>query len=119
MGYSKVRIDNVITEIKPGMQLDRYKIHDIDIVIDRIEADSSNKTRITESVRTALKVGKGVMMVWDIVENVTHHFSRFLMDAKTGLSYDEPQPNSFSLILLMGLANVVMAWEQYQILNWM
>jgi excinuclease ABC subunit A len=96
MGYSKVRIDNVITEIKPGMQLDRYKIHDIDIVIDRIEADSSNKTRITESVRTALKVGKGVMMVWDIVENVTHHFSRFLMDAKTGLSYDEPQPNSFS-----------------------
>jgi excinuclease ABC subunit A len=77
MGYSKVRIDNVITEIKPGMQLDRYKIHDIDIVIDRIEADSSNKTRITESVRTALKVGKGVMMVWDIVENVTHHFSRF------------------------------------------
>ncbi len=96
MGYSKVRIDNVVTEIKPGMQLDRYKIHDIDIVIDRIDADISNKTRITESVRTALKAGKGVMMVWDIAENVTHHFSRFLMDAKTGLSYDEPQPNSFS-----------------------
>mgnify|MGYP003872637685 CR=1 FL=1 len=96
MGYSKVRIDGVITEIKPGMQLDRYKIHDIDIVIDRIESDNANKTRITESVRTSLKVGKGVMVVWDIVENVTHHFSRFLMDAKTGLSYDEPQPNSFS-----------------------
>ena len=78
------------------MHLDRYKIHDIDIVVDRIEPEISNKTRITESVRTALKVGKGVMMVWDIVENATHHFSRFLMDAKTGLSYDEPQPNSFS-----------------------
>jgi excinuclease ABC subunit A len=96
MGYSKVRINGVISEIKPGMQLDRYKIHDIDIVIDRIEPEASHKTRITESVRTALKVGKGVMMVWDIVENITHHFSRFLMDAKTGLSYDEPQPNSFS-----------------------
>ncbi len=96
MGYTKVRIDGVIAEITPGMQLDRYKIHDIDIVIDRIEPDSAGKTRITDSVRTALKVGKGVMMVWDIVENTTHHFSRFLMDPSSGLSYDEPQPNTFS-----------------------
>ena len=96
MGYSKVRIDNVMSEIKPAMQLDRYKIHDIEIVIDRIEPDNENKTRITESVRTALKVGKGVMMVWDIEDNKTHHFSRFLMDSISGLSYAEPQPNSFS-----------------------
>lgn len=96
MGYTRVRIDGKIEEIKPAMQLDRYKIHDIEIVIDRIEADNSSVTRITESVRTALKVGKGVMMVLDVAEDHVHHFSRFLMDAKTGLSYDEPQPNSFS-----------------------
>jgi excinuclease ABC subunit A len=96
MGYNRVRIDGVLSEITPGMQLDRYKIHDIEVVIDRIEVESSNKTRITESVRTALKVGKGIMMVLDVQEDFCHHFSRFLMDAKTGLSYDEPQPNSFS-----------------------
>lgn len=96
MGYTRVRIDGSLEEIKPGMQLDRYKIHDIEIVIDRIETEVSSRSRITESVRTALKVGKGAMMVWDINENQSHHFSKFLMDAQTGLSYDEPQPNSFS-----------------------
>lgn len=96
MGYTRVRIDGSLEEIKPGMQLDRYKIHDIEIVIDRIETEVSSRSRITESVRTALKVGKGAMMVWDINDNQSHHFSKFLMDAQTGLSYDEPQPNSFS-----------------------
>ncbi|MCB9251350.1 MAG: excinuclease ABC subunit UvrA [Flavobacteriales bacterium] len=96
MGYSKVRVDGEILPISPEMQVDRYKIHDIEIVIDRIETENGGRARITESVRTALKVGKGVMMVLDISEDVCHHFSRSLMDAETGLSYDEPQPNTFS-----------------------
>ncbi len=95
-GYRKVRVDNVILEIETGMQLDRYKIHDIEVVIDRIEPNDANKNRINESVKTAFKMGKGTLSILDISDNSIHFFSRFLMDPETGLSYDEPQPNTFS-----------------------
>lgn len=94
-GYSKVRVDGEILEITAKMQVDRYKIHDIEIVMDRIVADSKDRARIGQSINKSLKEGKGVLMV--IEENgKLHHFSKFLMDPKTGLSYDEPAPNSFS-----------------------
>lgn len=95
-GFTKVRIDGEIKEIKGGLQLDRYKIHDIEIVIDRIEPESGNRQRIAESVKTALKTGKGTMMLLANENNEVFHFSRFMMDPQTGLSYDEPQPNTFS-----------------------
>jgi excinuclease ABC subunit A len=94
-GYTKVRVDGDVQEITAKMQLDRYKIHDIEAVIDRIVADSKDRARIGQSINKSLKEGKGVMMVMEENGKV-HHFSKYLMDPKTGLSYDEPAPNSFS-----------------------
>ena len=94
-GYSKVRIDGEIQDIKPKMQVDRFKIHDIEIVIDRVVVDKKDRHRIAQSVNTALKEGKGVLIVLDENGNA-NHYSKYLMDPKTGLSYDEPAPNNFS-----------------------
>lgn len=94
-GYTKVRVDGELQEITAKMQVDRYKIHDIEIVIDRIVADSKDRARITQSINKSLKEGKGVLMVIE-ESGKLHHFSKYLMDPKTGLSYDEPAPNSFS-----------------------
>jgi len=95
MGFSKVRVDGVVMDVVPKMQVDRYKIHDIEIVIDRIVAEEEDRYRITQSLKTALQHGKGVIMLRD-EEGEIHHFSKHLMDPTTGLSYDEPAPNNFS-----------------------
>ena len=95
MGFVRVRVDAELMEIAPKMQVDRYKIHDIEIVVDRIKAVEKDRFRIGQSVKTALNHGKGVMMVLD-EEEVLHHFSKHLMDPETGLAYDEPAPNNFS-----------------------
>ena len=95
MGFTKVRVDGVVMDMVPKMQVDRYKTHDIEIVVDRIIADAADRYRIAQSVKTALNHGKGIMMVRDEDTNV-HHFSKYLMDPETGLSYDEPAPNNFS-----------------------
>ena len=94
-GYSKVRVDGEMLELTPKMQVDRYKTHDIEIVIDRILVDQKDRYRISQSLGTALKEGKGILMLLDEAGD-THHFSKYLMDPKTGLSYDEPAPNTFS-----------------------
>lgn len=94
-GYTKVRVDGELQEITAKMQVDRYKIHDIEVVMDRIVADSKDRHRIGQSIAKSLKEGKGVIMVMEENGKV-HHFSKFLMDPKTGLSYDEPAPNTFS-----------------------
>lgn len=94
-GYTKVRVDGDVQEISAKMQVDRFKIHDIEIVIDRIIPQAKDRHRIAQSVNTALKEGKGVIMAMEENGKV-HHFSKFLMDPKTGLSYDEPAPNNFS-----------------------
>lgn len=94
-GYTKVRVDGQVQDLTPKMQVDRYKIHDIEIVIDRIVADKKDRVRISQSVNRALKEGKGIIQVLDEGNNL-FYFSKFLMDPKTGLSYDEPAPNTFS-----------------------
>jgi excinuclease ABC subunit A len=94
-GYTKVRVDGDVQEITAKMQVDRYKIHDIEVVVDRIVADAKDRHRIGQSVSKALKEGKGVMMLMEENGKV-HHFSKYLMDPKSGLSYDEPAPNNFS-----------------------
>lgn len=94
MGYTKVRVDGEIQDITPKMQLDRYKIHDIEIVIDRIIPKTEDRYRLSQSVGMALKQGKGSMLL--DVNGKTHYFSQNLMDAASGISYDEPSPNSFS-----------------------
>ena len=95
-GFTKVRLDGVVKEIEAKMQADRYKIHDIEVLIDRIEPKKDARVRIAESVKSALKMGKGTMVLLDTESNQSYHYSKFLMDPKSGISYDEPQPNSFS-----------------------
>jgi excinuclease ABC subunit A len=94
-GYTKVRVDGDVVDITAKMQLDRFKIHDIEVVIDRLVPNEKDRHRIGQSIATAMKEGKGVIMMIDEGGKV-HHFSKFLMDPKTGLSYDEPAPNIFS-----------------------
>ncbi len=94
-GYLKVRVDGEIVDVVPKMQLDRYKIHDIETVVDRLIVSENDKKRLYTSIQSALKIAKGIIKVSD-KENKTYHFSKFLMCPTTGVSYDEPQPNSFS-----------------------
>jgi len=99
MGYTKVRIDGEITEITPKLQVDRYKIHDIEIVIDRIQVDSKDRYRIAQSVQASLNNGKGIMMILPQIKDKdgeAQFFSKFLMDPESGIAYDEPAPNIFS-----------------------
>lgn len=95
-GFTKVRIDGEIKDLVPKMQADRYKIHDIEVLIDRIEPKKDARFRIGESVKSALKIGKGTLVLLEHDGNKAYHFSKFLMDPKSGISYDEPQPNTFS-----------------------
>ncbi|MCF6359544.1 MAG: excinuclease ABC subunit UvrA [Cyclobacteriaceae bacterium] len=94
-GYTRVRVDGELQELVPKMQLDRYKTHDVEVVVDRISVNKKDRLRIGRSVQLALKEGQGLMMAID-EDNEIHHFSKHLMDPETGLSYDEPAPNSFS-----------------------
>jgi excinuclease ABC subunit A len=95
LGFSRARIDGALEEITPKMQLDRYKTHDIEIVIDRVVVSEKDASRITQSTKTAMTQGKGVMMILLEDGNVAH-FSKTLMDPETGLAYDDPAPNTFS-----------------------
>lgn len=95
-GFLKVRVDGEISEISFGMQLDRYKIHDIEAVIDTIKVNEKSMTRLAASIQTALRQGKGALMTMDITSKDARFYSRLLMDPETGIAYDEPEPNSFS-----------------------
>lgn len=94
-GYTKVRIDGEIQEIKAKLELDRYKIHDIEVVIDRLQPSEKDRFRLTESVHKALKEGKGTMLAVNEANEVKF-YSKFLTCPTTGISYDEPAPNAFS-----------------------
>lgn len=94
-GFLKVRIDGDITNITTGLRTDRYKVHDIEIVIDKIKVCEENNGRLAKSVETAFRHGKGNLMVLS-EENEVRHFSKMLMCPTTGLSYAEPEPNTFS-----------------------
>lgn len=94
-GFSKVRVNGDLQDIQPRMQLDRYKTHDIEVVIDRIKISRDQKLRLAQSIELGIKWGKGGVMVLDSEEN-PKHFSRSLMDPESGISYDDPAPNTFS-----------------------
>lgn len=95
-GFVKVRVDGEILDIEPGMRLDRYKNHDIEIVIDRLKIDESSLKRVKESIATALYSGNNVMMVLDADADKPRYFSRELMCPTTGIAYPSPEPNTFS-----------------------
>ena len=94
-GFLKVRVDGEVKEITYKMQVDRYKVHDIELVVDRLRADR-NATRLREAVQTAFRQGKGILMVLNNEDQSIRFFSRMLMDPDSGLSYPEPEPNTFS-----------------------
>lgn len=102
-GFLRVRIDGEIVELTKRIQLDRYKVHDIEIVIDRLEVNADSRQRINESVQLAMKQGKGIIMIQPFVTGdfdekygKIQYYSRHLMCPASGISYDEPQPNLFS-----------------------
>lgn len=95
-GFLSVRINNEIKELVPGMKLDRYKTHFIELVIDKFKVGEVSDKRLYDSVLMALDQGDGVMMVLDNERKEPGFFSRFLMDPVTGISYNEPAPFTFS-----------------------
>ena len=95
-GFSKVRIDGDVKELESGMRLDRYKVHDIELVIDRIVVDRKDKKRLYDTVLLAMKHGNKAMMLMDYETNEVKHFSRSLMCPSSGISYPEPEPSLFS-----------------------
>lgn len=94
-GYLKVWIDGTIADVEPKMQVDRYKIHDIDIVVDRLVVNDNDAKRLHTSIQQALKIARGIIRIADKDGNV-FYYSKYLMDPVSGISYDEPQPNTFS-----------------------
>lgn len=95
-GFIKVRIDGEIQNIMPNMKLDRYKNHDIEIVIDRIHVKGDIEKRLKESLEIALKYGKGIMQVYAPEQEEVRYFSKHLMCPSSGIAYDDPEPNNFS-----------------------
>jgi excinuclease ABC subunit A len=97
-GFLKVRVNGEIQDLVPGMKLDRYKTHDIEIVVDRLQVDKTTEgqKRIAESIKTAMHHGDNVLMVLEQEANEVRYFSRNLMCPTTGISYQNPEPNLFS-----------------------
>lgn len=95
-GYLYVRVDGEVREALPGMKLDRYKNHDIEVVIDKLVVADKDDTRLKNSVATAMRQGDGLLMILDAQDDTVRHYSKRLMCPVTGLSYREPAPHNFS-----------------------
>jgi len=95
-GYLNVRVDGEMREIIYGMKLDRYKLHSVEVVIDKLEVDHTVDDRLMNSLQIAMRMGNGLIMVLDAENNELRHYSRLLMCPVTGLSYSEPAPHNFS-----------------------
>ena len=95
-GFLRVRVDGDIRELAFGMQLDRYKVHDIEAVVDRFPVTQDIENRLKKSLETAMRLGKGVVMVLDETNDNVRHYSKKMMCPTTGIAYDEPEPNLFS-----------------------
>lgn len=95
-GYLNVRVDGQLREIIPNMMLDRYKMHSVELVVDKMLVNGADDRRLRESIRTAMKQGGGLLMILDVATDEVRHFSRQLMCPTTGLSYAEPSPHNFS-----------------------
>lgn len=95
-GYSKMRIDSFIIDLSPGMQLDRYKVHDIELVVDRLLVEEERRDRFGSALQTALRIGSGFVLFMEAESEEVFQYSKHLMCSESGLSYDEPSPNSFS-----------------------
>ena len=101
-GYLNVRVDGEMKELTPGLKLDRYKNHSIELVVDKLKVAAKDSQRLKDTIALAMKQGKGVMQVFDVETNKGHYYSRALMDPATGLSYREPAPHNFSFNSMQG-----------------
>ena len=95
-GFTKMRVDGEIVDITPGMKVDRYKVHDIELVVDRLKVDEKDKKRLRKAVETSMEVGEKSMMLMKFDSDEVRHFSRTLMCPSSGISYPDPEPNLFS-----------------------
>lgn len=95
-GYLYVRVDGEVREALPGMKLDRYKNHDVEVVIDKLVVADKDNTRLKNSVATAMRLGDGLLMILDAQTESVRHYSKHLMCPVTGLSYRDPAPHNFS-----------------------
>ena len=95
-GYLNIRVDGEMMEIVRGMKVDRYKNHDIEVVIDKLKVDPKDEERLKKSVAIAMKQGEGLIMILDKDTDTIKHFSKRLMCPTTGISYSDPAPNNFS-----------------------
>ncbi len=95
-GYTKARIDGQVEELIPAMQIDRFKVHDIEVVVDRLQLNEERRERFNSSLQTALKMGNGFIMIVDTDTGEVSQYSKHLMDPETGVSYEDPSPNTFS-----------------------
>lgn len=104
-GYLKIRVDGEIVEVKPKMQLDRYVVHDIELIIDRLKIEASARERLRTAVAQAMKGGKGLIQLLDADTEEVFSFSKHLMCIDSGISYEEPSPNTFSFNSPYGACN--------------
>ena len=95
-GFVRVRVDGELKELVPKMQVDRYKMHDIEVVIDRLVVEADMKVRIAQSIQQSMQIGKGLIFILDHDTEKLIQYSKKLMCAETGISYEEPSPNTFS-----------------------
>lgn len=96
-GYLNVRVDGNVMELVPGMKVDRYKNHDIQVVVDRLRVtDDGDDKRLLQSLDTAMRLGEGVVMIYDVDTDEVRHYSRRLMCPTSGISYPNPAPHDFS-----------------------
>ena len=95
-GFVWVRVDGEMTELVPGLKVDRYSNHSIEVVVDRLQVKDDSNSRLKNSVQQCLKMGEGLMMVLDMADNQVRHYSRRLMCPTTGISYADPAPHNFS-----------------------
>jgi len=104
-GYLKIRVDGDMIDVKPKMQLDRYVVHDIELIIDRLVIEKSARDRIRQAVGQGMKAGKGMIQLLDTEKNEVFGFSKHLMCLESGISYEEPSPNTFSFNSPYGACN--------------
>lgn len=104
-GYLKIRIDGEIVDVKPKMQVDRYVVHDIELIIDRLKIESSARERLRTAVGQGMKAGKGLIQLLDADTEEVFNFSKHLMCVDSGISYEEPSPNTFSFNSPYGACN--------------
>jgi excinuclease ABC subunit A len=116
-GYLKVRVDGEIIDITPTLKLDRYKTHDIEVVIDRLKVTDGNNKRLVSSLKLAMEDGGGVMMVIEKSAKLPRYFSRALMCHETGIAYKNPEPNSFSFNSPKGACKACNGLGKYKIVD--